>query len=133
MRIQYDQIMGFLVISLFRQTFQWFYCFQVGAYTRLGDGELTKAKKVKTPAGNPGPPRIEATKISEDDGGKVVVKLQWSKPDETYGALKGYKVTYGKRGAPKEHMVVKEMLPSDGFISIEGLSKFENQLAQFTV
>lgn len=92
----------------------------MGAYTRLGDGELTKSKKVRTPPGLPNAPKLEDPKMSEDQG-KVQVKLHWKKPDQTYGNLKGFKVMYGKKGAAKEQMMVKEMLPGDDFISIEGL------------
>ena len=65
---------------------------------------------------------MDDVKLSEDQG-KVVVKLHWKKPDQTHGTLKGFRVTYGKKGAPKDQTIVKEMEPGDEFISIEGLSK----------
>ncbi|XP_055342450.1 tyrosine-protein phosphatase Lar-like isoform X3 [Paramacrobiotus metropolitanus] len=109
------------------------YNVQVGAYTRSGDGELTKPKKVKTPPGLPLSPKLDEPKLSEDQG-KVQVKLHWKKPEQTYGALKGYYVMYGKKGSPKEQFTVKEMLPGDEFISIEGLGRgvpYEFRVAAF--
>ncbi|XP_059098877.1 tyrosine-protein phosphatase Lar-like isoform X3 [Tigriopus californicus] len=72
------------------------YVVQVAALTRKGDGTRSQPVKVKTPGGVPTRPNIDLKIVKKDP--TITMDIEWTKPMETYGELKGYRVRYGHRG-----------------------------------
>jgi netrin-G3 ligand len=72
------------------------YHFQVSAYTRKGEGEYTRPKKVRTRGAVPSAPRGLQLSLTQTD--PPIVSLSWTPPRQTYGNIDGYKLTYGIRG-----------------------------------
>lgn len=69
------------------------YAVQVAALTRKGDGDRSAPVNVKTPGGVPNRPALTLKIIEREP--TVTVELEWSKPTQTYGELKGYRLRYG--------------------------------------
>ncbi|KAL5278678.1 PTPRD family protein [Megaselia abdita] len=69
------------------------YSIQVAALTRKGDGDRSTAVIVKTPGGVPIRPAVRV-KILERDP-TVTIELEWERPVQTYGELKGYRIRWG--------------------------------------
>lgn len=72
------------------------YSVQVAALTRKGDGARSAPKKATTPGGVPNRPAVNLKIVKEEP--TVSVEVVWSRPTQTYGELKGYRLRYG----PKE-------------------------------
>ncbi|CAG9761325.1 unnamed protein product [Ceutorhynchus assimilis] len=71
------------------------YNVQVAALTRKGDGDRSSPVNVKTPGGVPTRPALTLKIIERDP--VVTIELEWSKPSQTYGELKGYRLRYGAK------------------------------------
>ncbi|XP_061516328.1 tyrosine-protein phosphatase Lar isoform X7 [Anopheles gambiae] len=71
------------------------YSVQVAALTRKGDGDRSAPISVKTPGGVPIRPTV-TLKILERDP-TVSIELEWERPRQTYGELRGYRVRWGVR------------------------------------
>ena len=68
----------------------------MAALTRKGDGARSAPKKATTPGGVPNRPAVNLKIVKEEP--TVSVEVVWSRPTQTYGELKGYRLRYG----PKE-------------------------------
>ena len=71
------------------------YAVQVAALTRKGDGARSPPKKVTTPGGVPNRPAVNLKIVKEEP--TVSVEVVWSRPTQTYGELKGYRLRYGPK------------------------------------
>lgn len=69
------------------------YSIQVAALTRKGDGDRSSPVIVKTPGGVPIRPTVNL-KILERDP-TVSIELEWERPKQTYGELRGYRLRWG--------------------------------------
>ncbi|XP_076263869.1 tyrosine-protein phosphatase Lar isoform X2 [Rhynchophorus ferrugineus] len=69
------------------------YAVQVAALTRKGDGDRSNPVKIKTPGGVPNRPGLTLKIIEREP--TVTIELEWSRPSQTYGELKGYRLRYG--------------------------------------
>ncbi|XP_045464788.1 tyrosine-protein phosphatase Lar isoform X5 [Harmonia axyridis] len=69
------------------------YAVQVAALTRKGDGDRSNPVNVRTPGGVPNRPDLTLKVIDRQP--TVTIELEWSKPSQTYGELKGYRLRYG--------------------------------------
>ncbi|XP_055295997.1 tyrosine-protein phosphatase Lar isoform X4 [Sitodiplosis mosellana] len=69
------------------------YSVQVAALTRKGDGDRSPAIIAKTPGGVPVRP-VMNIKILERDP-TVSIELEWERPNQTYGELRGYRLRWG--------------------------------------
>ncbi|XP_055547044.1 tyrosine-protein phosphatase Lar isoform X2 [Wyeomyia smithii] len=74
------------------------YSVQVAALTRKGDGDRSAQISIKTPGGVPIRPTVNL-KILERDP-TVSIELEWERPKQTYGELRGYRVKWGVREQP---------------------------------
>lgn len=72
------------------------YSIQVAAVTRKGDGTRSKPVKVRTLGGVPTKPDFSVRVVSDDP--QMVIEVQWSRPNHTYGSLIGYRLRIGKPG-----------------------------------
>ncbi|XP_055852476.1 tyrosine-protein phosphatase Lar isoform X6 [Episyrphus balteatus] len=84
------------------------YSIQVAALTRKGDGDRSNAVIVKTPGGVPVRPTV-SLKILERDP-TVSIELEWERPAQTYGELRGYRLKWGI----KDHPLREEILQGPG-------------------
>ncbi|XP_065084231.1 tyrosine-protein phosphatase Lar isoform X2 [Ochlerotatus camptorhynchus] len=83
------------------------YSVQVAALTRKGDGDRSAPIAIKTPGGVPIRPTV-SLKILERDP-TVSIELEWERPKQTYGELRGYRVKWGVREQPlNEETIMKE-------------------------
>lgn len=80
------------------------YSIQVAALTRKGDGDRSLPIIVKTPGGVPIRPTVNL-KIMERDP-TVSIELEWERPAQTYGELRGYRLRWGI----KDHQLNEETL-----------------------
>ena len=71
------------------------YSVQVAALTRKGDGARSAPKKATTPGGVPNRPAVNLKIVKEEP--TVSVEVVWSRPTQTYGELKGYRLRYGAK------------------------------------
>ncbi|XP_026465523.1 tyrosine-protein phosphatase Lar-like [Ctenocephalides felis] len=81
------------------------YSVQVAALTRKGDGDRSPPVMVRTPGGVPHRPHVTLKVIEREPS--VTVELEWSKPSQTYGELRGYRLRHGVRDQPplkEEHI-----------------------------
>ncbi|XP_060521097.1 tyrosine-protein phosphatase Lar isoform X3 [Cylas formicarius] len=69
------------------------YVIQVAALTRKGDGDRSTPVNVRTPGGVPNRPALTLKIIEREP--TITIELEWSRPSQTYGELKGYKLRYG--------------------------------------
>ncbi|XP_038108964.1 tyrosine-protein phosphatase Lar isoform X4 [Culex quinquefasciatus] len=74
------------------------YAVQVAALTRKGDGDRSAQIIIKTPGGVPVRPTVNL-KILERDP-TVSIELEWERPKQTYGELRGYRVKWGVKEQP---------------------------------
>lgn len=77
------------------------YSVQVAALTRKGDGDRSQAQTVKTPGGVPVRPEVNLKVLERDP--TVSIELEWSRPAQTYGELRGYRVRWGVKDHHKLH------------------------------
>ncbi|XP_074033779.1 tyrosine-protein phosphatase Lar isoform X2 [Leptinotarsa decemlineata] len=69
------------------------YSVQVAALTRKGDGDRSAPVNVRTPGGVPNRPSLNLKVIEREP--IITIELEWSRPSQTYGELKGYRLRYG--------------------------------------
>ncbi|CAH1184278.1 unnamed protein product [Phyllotreta striolata] len=69
------------------------YSIQVAALTRKGDGDRSAPVNVRTPGGVPNRPALNLKIIEREP--TITIELEWSRPSQTYGELKGYRLRYG--------------------------------------
>ncbi|XP_049819624.1 tyrosine-protein phosphatase Lar isoform X2 [Aethina tumida] len=69
------------------------YAIQVAALTRKGDGDRSTPVNIRTPGGVPNRPELTIKIIEREP--TVTIELEWSRPSQTYGELKGYRLRYG--------------------------------------
>ena len=72
------------------------YSIQVAAITGKGDGKRSKPFKASTPGGVPSRPTIDLKLVDKDT--TITMDIEWSRPDQTFGRLIGYRVRYGHLG-----------------------------------
>ncbi|XP_069482045.1 receptor-type tyrosine-protein phosphatase delta isoform X10 [Ambystoma mexicanum] len=68
------------------------YSITVTAYTTKGDGARSKAKVVSTTGAVPGRPRLVISHTQMN-----TALIQWHAPVETFGALQGYRLKFGRK------------------------------------
>ncbi|XP_066298195.1 receptor-type tyrosine-protein phosphatase delta-like isoform X2 [Branchiostoma lanceolatum] len=90
------------------------YSVQVAAYTLKGDGQRSKPKEVSTLGNVPNKPPVELTRTR--DG----VQVEWTTPTRTFGAVRGYRVRYGRKG---EDLRVMQFSASTDYYVFTGLAK----------
>lgn len=73
-----------------------FYQLQVSAFTRKGEGERTRSKRVKTKGAVPSAPRSLQLAVTQED--PPIVSVSWQAPKISHGNIEGYKLTYGVLG-----------------------------------
>ncbi|XP_064626984.1 tyrosine-protein phosphatase Lar-like isoform X3 [Lineus longissimus] len=79
------------------------YQFQVNGYTRKGDGQRSRGRKVKTKGAVSGPPQsLRLVLVAEDP---PVIRATWERPLMTHGVVDGFRLRYGKKG--DEHLTEK--------------------------
>lgn len=78
------------------------YSVQVAALTRKGDGDRSNSQTVKTPGGVPIRPVVNLKVLERDP--TVSIELEWERPAQTYGELRGYRVKWGV----KDHNKLQE-------------------------
>lgn len=81
------------------------YSIQVAALTRKGDGDRSLPIVVKTPGGVPVRPVMNTKILSRDP--TVSIELEWERPNQTYGELRGYRLRWGI----KDDELHEEFLP----------------------
>ncbi|XP_064213194.1 tyrosine-protein phosphatase Lar isoform X6 [Tribolium castaneum] len=69
------------------------YAVQVAALTRKGDGDRSPPVNVRTPGGVPNRPALTIKIIEREP--TVTIELEWTRPSQTYGELKGYRLRFG--------------------------------------
>ncbi len=65
----------------------------------------TSFPKVKTPGGVPLRPNIDLKLVKKEPD--ITMDIEWTRPVETYGELKGYRVRYGHRGQKLTEILVR--------------------------
>lgn len=80
------------------------YSIQVAALTRKGDGDRSLPVIVKTPGGVPVRP-VTTIKILERDP-RVSIELEWERPAQTYGELRGYRLRWGIKDQPLHEEII---------------------------
>ncbi|XP_053675759.1 tyrosine-protein phosphatase Lar [Anopheles nili] len=94
------------------------YSVQVAALTRKGDGDRSAPISVKTPGGVPIRPTV-TLKILERDP-TVSIELDWERPIQTYGELRGYRVRWGVR-----EQVLQEEILQDTRLNVKRINDLE--------
>ncbi|XP_017858851.1 PREDICTED: tyrosine-protein phosphatase Lar isoform X5 [Drosophila arizonae] len=104
------------------------YSIQVAALTRKGDGDRSTAVIVKTPGGVPVRPTV-SLKIMEREP-IVSIELEWERPAQTYGELRGYRLRWGvKDQALKEEMLSGPQMTKKRFNDLERGVEYEFRVA----
>lgn len=104
------------------------YSIQVAALTRKGDGDRSVAVIVKTPGGVPVRPTV-SLKIMERDP-IVSIELEWERPAQTYGELRGYRLRWGvKDQTLKEEMLSGPQMTKKRFNDLERGVEYEFRVA----
>ncbi|CAH1716486.1 unnamed protein product [Chironomus riparius] len=93
-----DGVMEYNITSLQPDTK---YSVQVAALTRKGDGDRTQAVIVTTPGGVPIRPVVKLKVLERDP--TVSIELEWDRPAQTYGELRGFRVRWGVKDHHKLH------------------------------
>lgn len=65
----------------------------MAALTRKGDGDRSTAILTKTPGGVPVRPVMNLKVLERDP--TVSIELEWERPNQTYGELRGYRLRWG--------------------------------------
>ncbi|XP_059619067.1 tyrosine-protein phosphatase Lar isoform X2 [Phlebotomus argentipes] len=79
------------------------YSVQVAALTRKGDGDRSLPINVKTPGGVPTRPVVNLKALRDPT---VSIELEWERPKQTYGELRGYRLRWGM----KDHVLNEEVI-----------------------
>jgi len=104
------------------------YSIQVAALTRKGDGDRSAAIVVKTPGGVPVRPTV-SLKIMEREP-IVSIELEWERPAQTYGELRGYRLRWGvKDQSLKEEMLSGPQMTKKRFDNLERGVEYEFRVA----
>ncbi|XP_053961046.1 tyrosine-protein phosphatase Lar isoform X1 [Anastrepha ludens] len=104
------------------------YSIQVAALTRKGDGDRSVAVNVKTPGGVPIRPTV-SLKIMERDP-IVSIELEWERPAQTYGELRGYRLRWGVKDQPlKEEILPGPQITKRRFNDLERGVEYEFRVA----
>ncbi|XP_023163376.2 tyrosine-protein phosphatase Lar isoform X4 [Drosophila hydei] len=104
------------------------YSIQVAALTRKGDGDRSAAVIVKTPGGVPVRPTV-SLKIMEREP-IVSIELEWERPTQTYGELRGYRLRWGvKDQTLKEEMLSGPQMTKKRFNDLERGVEYEFRVA----
>ncbi|XP_050319811.1 tyrosine-protein phosphatase Lar isoform X3 [Bactrocera neohumeralis] len=104
------------------------YSIQVAALTRKGDGDRSAAVIVKTPGGVPVRPTV-SLKIMERDP-IVSIELEWERPAQTYGELRGYRLRWGVKDQPlKEEILPGPQITKRRFNDLERGVEYEFRVA----
>lgn len=74
------------------------YTVQVAALTRKGDGDRSPQVQVKTPGGVPIRPTVNIKMLERDPN--LSIELEWERPQQTYGELRGYRLCWGVKDQP---------------------------------
>ncbi|KAI8121523.1 Tyrosine-protein phosphatase Lar [Lucilia cuprina] len=103
------------------------YSIQVAALTRKGDGDRSPAVIVKTPGGVPVRPTV-SLKIMERDP-TVSIELEWERPAQTYGELRGYRLRWGIKDQPLKEMLMGPHETKKPFKDLERGVEYEFRVA----
>nr|CAH7755220.1 unnamed protein product [Callosobruchus chinensis] len=104
-----------------------FYTIQVAALTRKGDGDRSAPVTVRTPGGVPNRPNL-VLKVMEREP-TVTIELEWSRPSQTYGELKGYRLRYGVKDQLLKDVVLKATHTSYRINDLERGVEYEFRVA----
>ncbi|KAM7354360.1 tyrosine-protein phosphatase Lar isoform 4-T8 [Cochliomyia hominivorax] len=103
------------------------YSIQAAALTRKGDGDRSPAVIVKTPGGVPVRPTV-SLKIMERDP-TVSIELEWERPAQTYGELRGYRLRWGIKDQPLKEMLMGPHETKKPFKDLERGVEYEFRVA----
>uniref|UniRef100_A0A1I8NX65 protein-tyrosine-phosphatase n=1 Tax=Stomoxys calcitrans TaxID=35570 RepID=A0A1I8NX65_STOCA len=103
------------------------YSIQVAALTRKGDGDRSPAVIVKTPGGVPVRPTV-SLKIMERDP-TVSIELEWERPAQTYGELRGYRLKWGIKDQTLKEMLMGPHETKKPFKDLERGVEYEFRVA----
>ncbi|XP_073823327.1 tyrosine-protein phosphatase Lar isoform X4 [Musca autumnalis] len=103
------------------------YSIQVAALTRKGDGDRSPAVIVKTPGGVPVRPTV-SLKIMERDP-TVSIELEWERPAQTYGELRGYRLKWGIKDHPLKELLMGPHETKKPFKDLERGVEYEFRVA----
>lgn len=80
------------------------YSVQVAALTRKGDGDRSQSQTVRTPGGVPVRPIVKIKVLERDP--TVSIELEWERPAQTFGELRGYRVRWGVKDQKLQETVL---------------------------
>ncbi|KAL9924781.1 tyrosine-protein phosphatase Lar isoform 5-T7 [Glossina fuscipes fuscipes] len=103
------------------------YSIQVAALTRKGDGDRSAAVIVKTPGGVPVRPTV-SLKIMERDP-TVSIELEWERPAQTYGELRGYRLRWGVKDRALKELLMGPHETKKPFKDLERGVEYEFRIA----
>ncbi|XP_065213567.1 tyrosine-protein phosphatase Lar isoform X3 [Planococcus citri] len=104
-----------------------FYLIQVAALTRKGDGARSPLVSVRTPGGVPIRPTINLKMNSRD--ADITLDVEWTKPTQTYGELKGYKLRYGIKDQTLIDVILKSTVNQYRLTNLERGVEYEFRVA----
>jgi receptor-type tyrosine-protein phosphatase F len=102
--MKFDVVDGLLELNISGLQPDTKYSVQVAALTRKGDGDRSPPMIVKTPGGVPVRPIVNLKVLERDP--TVSIELEWEKPSQTYGELRGYRLRWGI----KDHRLHEEFI-----------------------
>lgn len=104
------------------------YSIQVAALTRKGDGDRSNAVIVKTPGGVPVRPTVTLNILERDP--TVSIELEWERPAQTYGELRGYRLKWGIKDQPlREEILQGPGITRKKFTDLERGVEYEFRVA----
>ncbi|XP_066151280.1 tyrosine-protein phosphatase Lar isoform X3 [Euwallacea fornicatus] len=103
------------------------YSVQVAALTRKGDGDRSDSIEVKTPGGVPNRPDLTLKMIEREP--TVTIELEWSRPTQTYGELKAYRLRYGVKDQLLKDVHIKSVTHNYRINDLERGVEYEFRVA----
>ncbi|XP_066254214.1 tyrosine-protein phosphatase Lar isoform X6 [Euwallacea similis] len=103
------------------------YAVQVAALTRKGDGDRSAPIEMKTPGGVPNRPDLTLKMIEREP--TVTIELEWSRPTQTYGELKAYRLRYGVKDQLLKDIHIKSITHNYRINDLERGVEYEFRVA----
>lgn len=104
------------------------YSVRVSAVTRKGDGNRSRSQRIRTMGGVPTRPEVLLRLVQDEP--LMSVEVQWSKPNQTYGNLEGYRLRFGRTDT--QHRDEMDVPPTETMKIIKDLdrgARFEFRVA----